>query len=81
MIRQPAVANQFYPGIEADLKRDISGRIKPAGGKQKKEKVLALVSPHAGYIYSGNIAGADYSQTELTPDVMVIGPTHRGTGY
>ncbi len=80
MIRQPAVANQFYPGSEADLKRDISGRIESAGGKQKKEKVLALVSPHAGYIYSGNIAGAVYSQAELTKDVIVIGPNHRGVG-
>jgi AmmeMemoRadiSam system protein B len=77
MIRQPAVANQFYPGRESDLKKDISGRIKES---QKKEKVLALVSPHAGYIYSGNVAGAVYSQAEITNDVIVMGPNHHGLG-
>lgn len=77
MIRQPAVANQFYPGNETELKKDISGRIKEV---QKKERVLALVSPHAGYIYSGNIAGAVYSQAEITKDVIVMGPNHHGVG-
>jgi AmmeMemoRadiSam system protein B len=79
MIRQPAVANQFYPGGEMDLRRDVSARIESAGG-QKSEKVLALVSPHAGYIYSGNIAGAVYSQAEITKDVIVMGPNHHGAG-
>jgi len=77
MIRQPAVANQFYPGKEQDLKKDLSGRIKEVG---KKEKVLALVSPHAGYVYSGNIAGAVYSIAEITRDVIVMGPNHHGLG-
>ena len=77
MIRQPAVANQFYPGREADLKKDISGRIKEA---QKKEKVLALVSPHAGYMYSGNVTGAVFSMAEITEDVIVMGPNHHGAG-
>ena len=80
MIRQPAVANQFYPGRQQDLKRDISGRIKSAEGEQKKEKVLALVSPHAGYIYSGNVAGAVYAVAEITKDVIVMGPNHHGLG-
>ncbi len=77
MIRQPAVANQFYPGSEKELRKDVSGRIKEV---QKKEKVLALVSPHAGYMYSGDIAGAVYSQAELTRDVIVMGPNHHGVG-
>ena len=77
MIRQPAVANQFYPGSERDLKKDLSGRIKEV---EKKEKVLALGSPHAGYVYSGNIAGAVYSIAEITRDVIVMGPNHHGLG-
>jgi AmmeMemoRadiSam system protein B len=77
MIRQPAVANQFYPGREGDLKKDISGRIKEV---KKKEKVLALVSPHAGYMYSGNVAGAVFSMAEITKDVVVMGPNHHGLG-
>lgn len=77
MIRQPAVAYQFYPGKEQDLKKDLSGRIKEV---EKKEKVLAVVSPHAGYVYSGNIAGAVYSIAEITRDVIVMGPNHHGLG-
>jgi AmmeMemoRadiSam system protein B len=77
MIRQPVVADQFYPGSERDLKKDLSSRIKEV---QKRERVLALVSPHAGYAYSGNIAGAVYSVAEITRDVIVIGPNHHGIG-
>ncbi|NVL91830.1 MAG: AmmeMemoRadiSam system protein B, partial [Desulfobacterales bacterium] len=77
MVRRPAVANQFYPGSETDLKRDVSSRI---GEVQKRGKALALVSPHAGYMYSGDIAGAVYSQAEITKDVVVMGPNHHGLG-
>ncbi|HUT69430.1 MAG TPA: AmmeMemoRadiSam system protein B [Desulfatiglandales bacterium] len=77
MIRQPAVANQFYPGTEKDLKKDLSRRIKE--GKER-EKVLALISPHAGYMYSGDVAGAVYSVAEITKDVVVMGPNHHGLG-
>ena len=77
MIRQPAVANQFYPGSDQELKRDISKRIME--GKEK-EKVLALISPHAGYMYSGDVAGAVYSVAEISKDVIVIGPNHHGLG-
>jgi AmmeMemoRadiSam system protein B len=77
MIRQPAVANQFYPGSETDLKRDVSGRIK---GVQKRGKALGLVCPHAGYVYSGDVAGAVYSQAQITRDVIVMGPNHHGIG-
>ena len=77
MIREPAVANQFYPGREGDLKKDVSGRIKEV---KNKEKVLALVSPHAGYMYSGNVAGAVFSMAEITKDVIVMGPNHHGLG-
>ena len=62
MIRQPAVANQFYPGNEQNLKRDIATRIRE---DQKREKVLALIAPHAGYMYSGGVAGAVYSKAEI----------------
>jgi AmmeMemoRadiSam system protein B len=80
MIRQPAVANQFYPGREEDLKKDISSRIESVEGGQKKEKVLALVSPHAGYMYSGNVAGAVYAVADITKEVIVMGPNHHGLG-
>jgi AmmeMemoRadiSam system protein B len=77
MIRQSTVANQFYPGGEQGLIKDLSGRIQEG---QTKEKVLAIVSPHAGYIYSGNVAGSVYSVAEIPKDVIVMGPNHHGIG-
>jgi hypothetical protein len=77
MIREPRVANKFYPGRDRDLKEDLSGRIKEV---EKKETVLALVSPHAGYVYSGDVAGAVYSIAEIPKDVVVMGPNHHGLG-
>jgi AmmeMemoRadiSam system protein B len=77
MIRQPAVANQFYPGDEPSLNRELSGRIKEG---QKKEKVVAVISPHAGYMYSGGVAGAVFSVAEIPKDIIVMGPNHHGLG-
>jgi AmmeMemoRadiSam system protein B len=80
MIRQPAVANQFYPGREKDLKSDVSTRINFATGEQKKAKVLSLISPHAGYMYSGNVAGSVYAAADITKEVIIMGPNHHGIG-
>jgi hypothetical protein len=77
MIRQPAVANQFYPGNEQRLNQEISSRMREG---QEKEKVLAVVSPHAGYVYSGNVAGSVFSIAEIPQDVIVMGPNHHGIG-
>jgi len=77
MVRQPAVANQFYPGSEQGLKKEISARMKEG---QEREKVLAVVSPHAGYIYSGGVAGSVFSVAEIPNDVIVMGPNHHGLG-
>jgi AmmeMemoRadiSam system protein B len=77
MIRQPAVANQFYPGDERSLKKELSARMKKG---QKKEKVIAIVSPHAGYMYSGNVAGAVFSASEIPKDAIIMGPNHHGIG-
>jgi AmmeMemoRadiSam system protein B len=77
MIRQPAVANQFYPGNEQSLNQEISARMKEG---QQREKVLAVISPHAGYVYSGNVAGAVFSVTEIPEYAVIMGPNHHGLG-
>ncbi|TVQ75404.1 MAG: AmmeMemoRadiSam system protein B [Chromatiaceae bacterium] len=83
-IRHPAVAGQFYPA-EADALRasvqaylDEGGEESPASHPAPK----ALIAPHAGYIYSGGVAGRAYAT--LTPEraaqikrVVLIGPAHR----
>lgn len=77
MNRKPAVAGQFYPGDKAELEKQIKEFVDES---QKKEKVIAAVSPHAGYIYSGMVAGAVYSRIEIPESVIVIGPNHSGIG-
>lgn len=78
--RQPAVSGQFYPGdhdeLHAYLEQLESASGSPKGGSQ--EKILGVVVPHAGYIYSGKTAMAAYKalrDTKLRRFVLV-GPNH-----
>lgn len=76
-IRKPAAAGQFYPGTEVSLRKSID---KMTTVVQKKIKAIGIVSPHAGYIYSGPVAGIVYSNIEITDTVIILGPNHTGMG-
>ncbi|MBV5338607.1 MAG: AmmeMemoRadiSam system protein B [Deltaproteobacteria bacterium] len=77
MQRQPAVAGQFYPGSENKLRTELS-RLIPENEYPKRVK--GIISPHAGYVYSGAIAGRVFSQITIPETVLIIGPNHHGTG-
>jgi hypothetical protein len=77
MIREPIVAGQFYPGSPSSLEKQISGFIDK---KAAKEDVIGLVSPHAGYMYSGAVAGAVISRIKLKDTFIIMGPNHTGYG-
>ena len=77
MQRQPAVAGQFYPGDAGQLRAEVSELIQQ---RINKRTVKGIISPHAGYIYSGAIAGKVYSQIEIPATVLIIGPNHHGAG-
>ena len=77
MKREPAVAHQFYPGDPTTLKRTLDSLIPATIAKQK---ALAVVSPHAGYIYSGGVAGETFAAVEIPQDIVVLGPNHQGYG-
>jgi AmmeMemoRadiSam system protein B len=77
MERQPVVAGQFYPGGEDALRAALC-RLIPANVATKR--VLGVVAPHAGYVYSGGIAGQLYSGITIPDTVLVIGPNHHGAG-
>jgi AmmeMemoRadiSam system protein B len=77
MQRQPVVAGQFYPGSEIKL-RDALSHLIPINRSPKR--VIGIISPHAGYVYSGSIAGKVYSQIEIPATVLIIGPNHHGAG-
>jgi AmmeMemoRadiSam system protein B len=77
MIRKPSVAGQFYPSSAAELRKMIKNMVRE---DVVKEDVIGLVSPHAGYIYSGGVAGATISRVKLRDTVIVMGPNHTGMG-
>jgi AmmeMemoRadiSam system protein B len=77
MQRQPAVAGQFYPGSAYKLRAALSQLIPE---NVHKKRVKGIISPHAGYVYSGAIAGELYAQIEIPATVLVIGPNHHGAG-
>lgn len=77
MLRQPAVAGQFYPGSPKKLASMLDGFLQTES--QPMEAKLA-VSPHAGYVYSGAVAGQVLSRVKVPRKVVVLGPNHRGVG-
>lgn len=89
-VRKPAVAGQFYDGDESRLKRTLercflSSRgpgILPKISKGKK-KIIGLVVPHAGFIYSGEIAAHSYytlAENGFADTFIILGPNHTGIG-
>ena len=89
-IRNPAVAGQFYPGNEKNLKQQIEDCFLDKRGFGKvpilhtgKTFIKGLVVPHAGYIYSGAIASHAYavlSETGFADTFIILGPNHTGMG-
>ncbi|MFH1245615.1 MAG: AmmeMemoRadiSam system protein B [Candidatus Omnitrophota bacterium] len=77
MIRQPKAAGTFYPAEETQLRKQLRELIKES---PKKESAVGIVSPHAGYVFSGRIAGRCFAQVNLTKTVIVLGPNHTGLG-
>jgi AmmeMemoRadiSam system protein B len=77
MKRSPAVAGQFYSGTPDGLNKEVERYI--TAGVQK-EKAIAVMSPHAGLIYSGHVAGAVYSSIIFPKTFILIGPNHTGLG-
>jgi AmmeMemoRadiSam system protein B/AmmeMemoRadiSam system protein A len=77
-IRPPAVAGLFYPNDPEELRKMVRTLLRDASGVDIKGTIRGLVSPHAGYIYSGIVAAAGYGQ--IAPSistVILIGPSHR----
>jgi MEMO1 family protein len=79
MIRQAVVAGQFYPGTKASLDAAVRGYLVPAGPKSGERTILAMV-PHAGYVYSGGVAGQTLGRANLASRVILLGPNHTGLG-
>jgi len=81
-IRTPAVAGRFYPGRAEELLREV--REYTSAGKTPLEAgriaAIGCVAPHAGYIYSGGVAGAVYARLEIPEHCVILCPNHTGKG-
>ena len=77
MIRQPVVSGKFYPQSPSELRQMLAGMVDE---KAEKEDVVGLVLPHAGYIYSGPVAGATISRVKFGQTFIILGPSHTGRG-
>ena len=76
-VRWPAVAGQFYPDKQQVLEREIEEYARAEGPKIKAK---GCIVPHAGYMYSGHVAGAVYGRLELPRRFILLCPNHTGMG-
>jgi len=90
-VRKPVVAGSWYAGSAGELRRQIEDCFQhslgpgalPGVTRTQTRRILGLVSPHAGYPYSGPVASHGFLQiaSEPTPRILVIlGPNHSGMG-
>lgn len=78
-VRHPAVAGRFYPRDPDILRRDVCTYLSQASA-QEKVRALGCIAPHAGYMYSGQVAGAVFSGLEIPELCIVLCPNHTGMG-
>ncbi len=81
-VRTPAVAGRFYPSRAEELLREVreftsTGKIPTETGRIA---AIGCVAPHAGYIYSGGVAGAVYSRLKIPERCVILCPNHTGKG-
>ena len=84
-MRRPVVAGTFYPQDKGGLLSQVEDCLRQVSAKEigKAGRILGMISPHAGYVYSGGVAGHGFyalSQTAKPQVVVIIGPNHRGVG-
>lgn len=76
-VRRPAVAGMFYPGDERGLRREVR---KYLGTPARRQRVLGVMVPHAGYVYSGALCGRALAGVEIPQTVLILHTKHRPGG-
>lgn len=78
-VRRPVVAGTFYPGSASVLRTEIDGFLSNVEKSPVDGNIVALIVPHAGYVYSGQVAAYAYKQIEdmKFDTVVMIGVSHR----
>ncbi len=79
LLRPPAVAGRFYPGDPDDLRAEAQAYLSRENSKPLVH-AIGCIAPHAGYMYSGHVAGAVFAHIEIPPLCVVLCPNHTGQG-
>jgi AmmeMemoRadiSam system protein B len=83
-VRQPAVAGRFYPAnaqhLRAEVETYTTVRADASAEFEPKIRALGCVVPHAGYMYSGHVAGAVFRRLDLPRRAVILCPNHTGVG-
>jgi AmmeMemoRadiSam system protein B len=80
-VRRPAVAGRFYPGKPEVLTRQLDQYLAAGSpAPEKTEAAMGCVVPHAGYMYSGQVAGAVFQRLPARATYIILCPNHTGRG-
>ncbi len=77
MYRSPIASGRFYPGNKEELENALKTL---TGDCPQRQKALGVISPHAGYAYSGRVMGSVFSRIEVPDTVVILAPNHTGRG-
>lgn len=82
LLRHPAVAGRFYPGNPEDLRAEALAYLSQETSKDTSPiGAIGCIAPHAGYMYSGHVAGAVFARIEIPQLCVVMCPNHTGKGH
>ena len=81
MVRKAIAAGQFYPGNKVELEESVKKMLSEAK-KTTSKRVFGIISPHAGYAYSGRCAAFSYNaiKSQSFDTFIILGPNHTGRG-
>ena len=79
IVREPAVAGMFYPGDSKELKKTVKTYLDDADTASIDGDIFGIISPHAGYVYSGQVAAHGFKAVQRMnyDTVIIIAPSHR----
>ncbi len=77
MYRSPIASGSFYPGNKEELESVLKTLMEDC---PQRRKALGVISPHAGYVYSGRVMGSVFSRIEVPETVVILAPNHTGRG-
>jgi MEMO1 family protein len=81
LLRRPAVAGRFYPGDPENLRAEAQAYLSQSkSNNQTAVQAIGCITPHAGYVYSGHVAGAVFARLEIPERCVVLCPNHTGMG-